>query len=278
MAQTSASCSGAGSATYQVWANVNGSAVGDIPTGSAPSSTAAIASFEAPAQSGFNYGARVRAYLCPPTSGAYTFWVVGDDAAELFLSTSDDPAKKVRIASCAGWTSGNRDFTRMASQQSAPVQLTAGTRYYVEALHKQSWGPGYLAVAWRLPNGTRQEPIPGANLLPFASTASLTSSATGSSATVAAAEAGTTASVYPNPVAGQGGRATVAFRLAQAGPVTLALYNLQGQRLRQLLADTRPAGELQHVPFDTNGLPDGVFFVRLITQHEVINTRFTITR
>ncbi|WP_177204725.1 right-handed parallel beta-helix repeat-containing protein [Hymenobacter arizonensis] len=164
---TSTGCTGTGSLQYEVWNNVSGSTVSSIPTGSAPSSTSAINSFEAPAQTLYNYGARTRGYVCAPVSGAYTFWVVGDDAAELFLSTDADPAKKVRIASCAGWTSGNRDFTRMASQQSATIQLTAGTRYYVEALHKQSWGPGYLAVAWRLPNGTRQEPIPGASLVPF---------------------------------------------------------------------------------------------------------------
>ncbi|WP_426061761.1 T9SS type A sorting domain-containing protein, partial [Hymenobacter sp. B1770] len=155
-------------------------------------------------------------------------------------------------------------------------QLQAGTRYYIEALHKQAWGNGYLAVAWRLPNGTRQEPIPGSSLIPFGT--SISSPAVGSSATLAAAEAGTTAAVYPNPVVGLGARATVAFRLARTGPVTLAVYNLQGQRVRQLLAAERPAGELHHVPFDTHGLPDGVFFVRLITQHEVINTRFVISR
>ncbi|WP_426062214.1 hypothetical protein, partial [Hymenobacter sp. B1770] len=33
LAQTSTTCSGTGSATYQVWNNVNGTAVSDIPTG-----------------------------------------------------------------------------------------------------------------------------------------------------------------------------------------------------------------------------------------------------
>ncbi|WP_426061988.1 right-handed parallel beta-helix repeat-containing protein [Hymenobacter sp. B1770] len=164
---TTTGCSGMGSLQYQVWNNVSGTAVGDIPTGSTPSSSSAIPTFEGPASAAYNYGARARGYLCAPATGAYTFWIVGDDAAELYLSTDADPAKKVRIASCAGWTSSNRDFTRYPSQQSATIQLQAGTRYYVEALHKQAWGNGYLAVAWRLPNGTRQEPIPGSSLLPF---------------------------------------------------------------------------------------------------------------
>jgi len=170
-APSTSGCAGTGSLLREQWDNVSGNTVASIPTGSTPSSSAAITQFEAPAQSGTNYAARVRGYLCVPQSGAYTFWLVADDAAELYLSTTDQPAAKVRIATCAGWTASNRDFTRYASQKSAPVQLQAGQRYYVEALHKQEWGSGYLAVAWQLPDGTRQEPVPGSALIPFGTTA-----------------------------------------------------------------------------------------------------------
>ncbi|WP_426062029.1 PA14 domain-containing protein, partial [Hymenobacter sp. B1770] len=164
---TTSACGATGSMQYEVWNNVNSTLLSSIPTSTTPNSTLTLGSFETPSQTLYNHGARARGYICAPATGAYTFSIVGDDAAELYLSTDADPAKKVRIASCAGWTSGNRDFTRYPSQQSATIQLQAGTRYYIEALHHQSWGPGYLAVAWRLPNGTRQEPIPGANLMPF---------------------------------------------------------------------------------------------------------------
>jgi hypothetical protein len=280
---TPTACAGTGSLQREQWDNVTGTTIGSVPTWSAPSSSAAISSFEAPASSASNYGARVRGYICPPTSGAYTFWIVGDDAAELFLSTDADPAKKVRIATCAGWTSGNRDFTRMPSQQSATVQLVAGTRYYVEALHKQSWGNGYLAVAWRLPDGTRQEPIPGSSLIPFSTTAALTSGATLSDAT--ALEAASTAlptrstvTVYPNPVTGRDARATVEVRLAKTAPVSLSLYNLQGQLLRKLFVGTLEAGQVHHVPLETSGLSDGLHFVRLITPTEVLNIKVMHTK
>ncbi|SFQ84388.1 hypothetical protein, partial [Hymenobacter arizonensis] len=145
----------------------------------------------------------------------------------LFLSTSDDPTKKVRIASCAGWTSGNRDFTRMVSQQSAPVQLTAGTRYYVEALHKQSWGPGYLAVAWRLPNGSRQEPIPGANLLPFASTTTTTPPPTTTPTT--------------NPTSGTKARVTFTFSAPPASATSRIAPTLHNKsRVLQFEEDDSP--------------------------------------
>ncbi|MHC4251914.1 MAG: hypothetical protein ACYS9X_22570, partial [Planctomycetota bacterium] len=40
------------------------------------------------------------------------------------------------------------------TQTSAPVRLEAGTKYYIEAVHKQGSGGDHLAVAWRGPGGT----------------------------------------------------------------------------------------------------------------------------
>ncbi|WP_217362649.1 hypothetical protein, partial [Hymenobacter sp. UV11] len=70
------------------------------------------------------------------------------------------------------------DFSRFAAQQSAPVTLTAGQKYYVEVLHKQGWGTGYVAVAWLRPDGVRQEPIPGSSLIPFVNTTAVTTPTT----------------------------------------------------------------------------------------------------
>ncbi|MFC7669603.1 PA14 domain-containing protein [Hymenobacter humi] len=197
-------CSGTGSLSREQWDNVSATGIAALPLGSAPTSSSTVTSFESPAQSAYNYGARLRGFVCPPQSGAYTFAIVGDDDAELFLSTDADPARMVRIASCSGWTSSNRDFTRYPSQRSATIQLQAGQRYYIEALHKQNWGPGYLAVAWTLPDGTRQEPIPGANLIPYSAATGLASNLTAGPG-AAATKAGSTAtepagfpeSVYP---------------------------------------------------------------------------------
>ncbi|MFC7670462.1 DUF6443 domain-containing protein [Hymenobacter humi] len=149
------------------WANVPGGALADVPVHLAPTGTAYLNQLEAPAASGFNYAARVRGYLVAPLTGAYTFWIVGDDAAELYLSPDQDPAHKVLIASCLDYTSSAHDFDRYPAQRSATIQLLANQRYYVEARHKQSWGPGYLAVAWTLPTGARQEPIPATALEPL---------------------------------------------------------------------------------------------------------------
>jgi hypothetical protein len=45
--------------------------------------------------------------------------------------------------------------------------LTAGTKYYIEALHKEGIESDHLAVGWQLPNGSFERPIPGIRLIPL---------------------------------------------------------------------------------------------------------------
>ena len=104
----------------------------------------------------------MRGYVHPPTTGDYTFWIASDDNSELWLSTDEDPAHKVLIASVPEWTS-SREWTRFASQQSAPITLMAGRKYYIEALAKEGGGGDNLAVRWQLPGGVWENPAdPGA--------------------------------------------------------------------------------------------------------------------
>ena len=107
-----------------------------------------------------------RQYIHPPVSGAYVFWVASDDTSELRLSTDEDPAHARPIASSPQWTSP-REYTKFPVQQSQPIELKAGRRYYVEALQKPGGGGDHLSVAWRLPNGTEEKPIPGSRLSPW---------------------------------------------------------------------------------------------------------------
>lgn len=166
---TGGTTSGSGKITREFWANVHGSGVTAIPVGSTPTSVSELTSFEAPVNAGTNYGQRVRGYVTAPVSGQYTFWIAADDFAELWLSTTDNPAQKVRIATVPGWTY-EREWTKAPSQQSAKITLEAGKRYYIEALHLEGGGGDHLAVGWQLPNGTLERPIPGSRLSPFGST------------------------------------------------------------------------------------------------------------
>ena len=117
------------------------------------------------------YGQRVRTFVVPPTNGAYTFWIASDDASALFLSTDEQPANVRAIAGVNSWTS-SREWTRETGQQSVPIELEGGRRYYLEAQMLEGSGGDNLAVRWQLPNGTFEEPMTaispaGTRLIPF---------------------------------------------------------------------------------------------------------------
>lgn len=160
--------------TRQWWMGIAGSAVSALTADprfpGAPDGeeiiSAAGAVFEAPAGFGDNYGARMCGYFIAPTTGSYTFHIAADESAELWLSTDSNPANRVRIASVGASTSP-RQWDKYASQQSAPVQLQAGGRYYIEALHKEAAGADHLAVGVTLPGGIVERPIPCHRLLPL---------------------------------------------------------------------------------------------------------------
>jgi uncharacterized repeat protein (TIGR03806 family) len=105
-----------------------------------------------------NYGQRLRTFVVPPTSGAYTFWIASDDMSQLFLSADEHPSNMTAIASVASWANP-REWGREPNQQSSPVTLQAGRRYYLEAIMQEGGGGDNLCVRWRLPNGAIEEPI-----------------------------------------------------------------------------------------------------------------------
>ncbi|HVE43278.1 MAG TPA: PA14 domain-containing protein [Planctomycetota bacterium] len=155
---------------HEYWLNIEGSTVEDLTKSPAfagkPSGSSLREIFEAPVNFGERFGARMRGYVHPPMSGAYTFWIASDDFSELWLSSDDTAAKKKLVAKCE-WAAGPRDWTRGPTCKSAPIPLVAGRRYYIEALHKEGGGDDHCAVGWTLPDNTEERPIPGSRLSPF---------------------------------------------------------------------------------------------------------------
>ncbi|MCU0963000.1 MAG: lamin tail domain-containing protein, partial [Pirellulaceae bacterium] len=145
----------------EYWTGIGGVLVTDLTNSpgypDSPAGRAYETSFEGPVNWNDNYGTRMRGYVHPPTSGAYIFWISSDDYGELWLSTDEDPANKVQIASVPGWTDA-RQWTRYAAQQSAPIVLTVGRKYYIEALAKEGGGGDNIAVRWQLPGGNWEDP------------------------------------------------------------------------------------------------------------------------
>jgi ELWxxDGT repeat protein len=158
-------CTASGTILREYWDNVSGNEVSAIPVDSPPTSTSQLTIFEGPTNADTNYGARIRGYICPPTSGDYAFWIASNDHSELWLSTDDDPAKKKRIAYITGATDP-RQWDKFPTQKSQTIPLVAGQKYYIEALHKQGVGTDHVAVGWQLPGGSMERPIPGSRLSP----------------------------------------------------------------------------------------------------------------
>lgn len=190
-------CTASGTILREVWTNVPGKTVSTIPVNTSPNSQSQLGLFEAPLNVGDLYGQRIRGYICPPTTGNYTFWIASDDDGELWLSQDDNPANLRKIAYIQDGYTRPRQWDKYASQESDPIYLEAGRRYYIEALHKEGWEGDNLAVGWQLPDGTQELPIPGNRLSPFQPTSG------GRIEAVASAEAEsekpTEVIAYPNP-------------------------------------------------------------------------------
>ena len=190
-----------GGITLEHWDGINGSSVANLTSNAAyPNSPTYVTTleslFEAPSDVADNYGQRARGWFKPPTTGAYTFYIASDDASELWLSTNDTAAGKVKIASITGYTN-SRDWTANASQKSAAITLTAGQRYYIEALHKEGGGGDHLAVGVDFPGGAQHRPLETTYLDPITATTpvtpanTVTVTATDANASEAALDPGT---------------------------------------------------------------------------------------
>ncbi|NXD43889.1 PKHD1 protein, partial [Copsychus sechellarum] len=87
-----------------------------------------------------SFSSRLCGFFVAPQTNNYTFWIQADGQASLYLSLSQDPKQKVRIASLpAGnseWAENwVRNWSELWQPKSQKFELTAGSRYYLEALH-----------------------------------------------------------------------------------------------------------------------------------------------
>jgi lysophospholipase L1-like esterase len=131
-----------------------------------PDQTVALKSFQSPTEVADRYSSRVRGYVYPPQTGDYVFGITSDDQSKLFLSTSSDPKDKQLIASASEWTEVGH-YSKFPTQKSKPIQLVAGRKYYLEAIHRENTGGDHLGVGWLVPGSSAIKIIPGANLSPF---------------------------------------------------------------------------------------------------------------
>ncbi|NWT80300.1 PKHD1 protein, partial [Lanius ludovicianus] len=87
-----------------------------------------------------SFSSRLRGFFVAPQTNNYTFWIQADGQASLYLSLSQDPEQKVRIASLpagnSDWSENwVKNWSELWQPKSQKFELTAASRYYLEALH-----------------------------------------------------------------------------------------------------------------------------------------------
>jgi len=104
------------------------------------------------------YGQTIVGFLNPARNGSYRFAIASDDSSELWLSPSENPDEKQLIASvfiegAASWTKKN-ELNKYPNQVSSDINLRKGSQYYIEVIHKQGKGVGFVQVFWSNPGVT----------------------------------------------------------------------------------------------------------------------------
>jgi len=159
---------GLGKVRREIWENITGSTLdalkNNINFPSNPTLSDDLTSFDS-TDRGDNYGGRLHGWLHVPVAGDYTFWIASDDQGELWLSTDDDPANAVLIASVPDYT-GAHQWEKYPSQQSQPIALQAD-RYYIMALWKEGEGGDNCSAAWQGPGIPTRVVIAGTYMKPF---------------------------------------------------------------------------------------------------------------
>jgi hypothetical protein len=114
-----------------------------------------------------NFARRVSGYFVPPSTGAYVFFVNGDDDTDLFISTDNTPGNKRLVCQEVGWSNpwtwvgqgGGGTVSQKRSDQwsngtgtpwSAGIPLNAGQRYYMEADFHQGGGGANVEATYKL--------------------------------------------------------------------------------------------------------------------------------
>lgn len=253
-------CSATGNILRERWSNRSNVTLSTFDFAQVPDSVSQPAIFEGPTNAGDNYVSRIRGYVCAPQSGNYKFWIASDDDSELFLSTDDNPANKIRIAFIANNYAGEREWTKLTSQQSASIALVGGKRYYIEAVHKEGGGGDNLAVGWQLPDATMERPIPGNRLSPATALQLYVMNP-------AESKLPDGISVYPTLV-----RKSQQVRIVSGKPEKIAVkvFNLQGK-----LVWTGRFESSGTIP--TEGLLPGMYICNIRSERQIMNVKFIVT-
>ena len=126
-----------------------------------------------------DYRQRIFGFIHPPRSDSYLFGIASDDSSELWLSPSEDPRDKQLIArvferQSIAWTRVD-ELDKYSDQVSKTAfKLERGKKYYIEVLHKQIHGAGFVQVFWRKSDNLNFSVISADNLSTFSKASAVT--------------------------------------------------------------------------------------------------------
>lgn len=138
----------------------------DTILASAPTFTgeAAVSSeIPSPITTNDNFVIRLTGSIIAPTNGNYSFWVYGDDRAELWLQTSLASTNLTKVAYTSQAQSKDQ-WDEETIQHSGNYPLQAGKAYNFQFIMAEFGGNAWGAFGWTLPDGTLQRPIPATRL------------------------------------------------------------------------------------------------------------------
>jgi len=169
-----------GKVQREVWKEIPGSGTwylkNDPKFRGAPDLTEVIEGIEPKPNAGDNYGERLRGYVIAPASGEYRLYIAGDDNCELWLGEGESKFKTSKIAWILGTGFGfDRDWSKPRqwrknpTQESAPIKLEAGKKYFFEVIHKEGVGADHVSVGWLTPGRKEIEVVPASALESYAS-------------------------------------------------------------------------------------------------------------
>jgi hypothetical protein len=250
----------------QVWYGNTGTAIADLrklpdfPNN--PDSITYINRFEVPKDIADQYGTRVFGWLTAPETGNYIFNIASDDNGELWLSSDSLPKNLgiLPIAKVPEW-SDSRQYTKFPEQTSNAIALIAGKKYYVEALFKEDAGGDNLSVAWKLPSGITENPIPASRIGYYANIST--------SAQTISNGIGGELSIYPVP-------ASEKIRIKSPkinGIVSYTITDMNGKILIKRSMNLRGTVEQ-----DISSLPAGIYFVNIADGTVAYHGKFVVVK
>jgi hypothetical protein len=95
-----------------------------------------------------DYRSRITAILVPPVSGNYTFWILADNDSVLWLSTDEDPANAFELCRETEWAFGWDEWEDGGDEESLPVALVGGNRYWLRVGHSEDTGEDFVRIGW----------------------------------------------------------------------------------------------------------------------------------